>query len=1055
MIKKCSGLLLYFVLVGFFLLASPAVAQQQKVDFFSINDGLTQSSVNTIFQDSEGLIWIGTQDGLNRYDGHTFESFKNIPFDSTSLADNFINCIFQDSKGRLWVGTSVGGLHLYHPKRNVFQRFKYQRDISNSIANNRITLIYEAPDNSIWVGTIKGFSRLIEEGNDKFSFQNYYQKTENNEEKRSTAIKSLYAEGENKLWVGTYLGLNRFEFNADYSIKKITEFELDNYPIGPKDNAITGIFRDNYNRLWIASHKGLNHYLETEKKFVFYPKSVDKKLENEDMYYVVLEDNKIVGHSTSRIYDFSLTKEGLGEPKYRTRSSLIGKETSYILRYQKDKLNPKVQWIGTGMEGLAKITTFDKRFEHNNLQEAKKAGLKSVAIFGVVKRKNGILWLSDRNGLLRHDIKKNTYQYFEPQDFAHERLEFRTIFEDSNEIFWVGTNRGLIKLDIDNKGQLSYKKYYQENCDNRCHITSISEAENGLLLISGFQGVHIYNPETDQLLPKTVVVDSTSYKKMSYGLSYILKDRRNNVWVAAKDGGLALYRNINNSLTDLYTTKPTIYRHNEQDLTSLLSDDINLITEDQHGTIWLSTFIGIVKVELQSDGVKFTNFTEKDGLCNNAVYGMLEDTDKGDLWASTNNGLSRLNIKTETFTTFRSEPGLQSNEFNGNGFFKSADGEMIFSGINGYSSFYPSKIKKDPIAPKVSLKQLTTASGKVYNLMLQKEPTVVLPYRQNTFTISYTGVDFVYPDQINFAYSMGETPDSWIPVNTDRRIVFNSFPSGENKIHIRAANRDGVWSEEYTTLLLSINTPFWKAKWFYLMLFGLLLLSGYGLHKLRWRRKLEKIKEFEEFRKETAQDFHDELGSKLTVISLFSQITKEKLNGQGELVEPYLDKVIDTSNSLYLSMKDLLWSINPEKDSIYDLALHLKDFGDELFDITTIHFKTEGIDSKLLTRSLPMKYKRHILLIFKEAMNNILKHADCNSVCLRMHTTINALQISIEDNGKGFCHKEPKTGDGLKNMKNRAEVIQGVLTIRSTKEGTKIVLECPLSQETKPKRTKV
>ncbi|MEM6723658.1 MAG: ATP-binding protein, partial [Bacteroidota bacterium] len=222
-------------------------------------------------------------------------------------------------------------------------------------------------------------------------------------------------------------------------------------------------------------------------------------------------------------------------------------------------------------------------------------------------------------------------------------------------------------------------------------------------------------------------------------------------------------------------------------------------------------------------------------------------------------------------------------------------------------------------------------------------------------------------------------------------------------------------------------------------------LSALIFHRFRWQLKMKKLEEIDAFRKAAAEDFHDELGSKLTIISLFSEITRDKLNEAGEEVQPYLGKVIDTSNSLYHSMKDLIWALNPEQDKIIDLAIQIKDFGDEIFHETGIEFNAEGLDQAIVNQEIPMAFKRHILLVFKEAMNNILKHSECDQATLSLYNGNQSLKIKLTDNGKGFSQELKETGDGLKNMSSRAQRIKGTLSIDSQLgKGTSILLECPL-----------
>lgn len=224
---------------------------------------------------------------------------------------------------------------------------------------------------------------------------------------------------------------------------------------------------------------------------------------------------------------------------------------------------------------------------------------------------------------------------------------------------------------------------------------------------------------------------------------------------------------------------------------------------------------------------------------------------------------------------------------------------------------------------------------------------------------------------------------------------------------------------------------------------GIIFLLACIIVYLLYQNKVSKVEELERLRKQIAQDFHDELGSKLSIISMYSELTKSQLADKIPTASKYLDKIINTSNSLYGSMKDLLWALDPGQDTFGDLVVKIKDFGEELFGDSDIEFHFLEINSSIQRILLPMDYKRHILLILKESMNNAIKHADCSYVKLDIQPNGQYLKINFSDNGKGFQTEDKYSGDGIKNMKNRAHKINAKLFIDSTKKGTSLELQIP------------
>jgi signal transduction histidine kinase len=277
---------------------------------------------------------------------------------------------------------------------------------------------------------------------------------------------------------------------------------------------------------------------------------------------------------------------------------------------------------------------------------------------------------------------------------------------------------------------------------------------------------------------------------------------------------------------------------------------------------------------------------------------------------------------------------------------------------------------------------------------------------------------------------------TWVNAGTRRFANYTNLEPGIYNFHVLGSNNDEVWNNRGASFSFIIYPPFWRTWWFY----GLILVLGVGviisIHKYRVRVKITGLVQLEKIRKRIADDFHDELGHKLTKISLYSELMKKDLSGKLNGAEDYLFKISETANTLYDDTKDFIWSIDPGKDSLYDLAVYLKDFGDEFFDKTGVAFRVKEISPDLEKIILPMIWKRQLILIFKEAMNNILKHSGCSTVGLEVSKTDLEIEIVLNDDGTGMHIPGTTKGRGLGNMKSRAEKIDGELSIESHAHGT-------------------
>jgi signal transduction histidine kinase len=300
----------------------------------------------------------------------------------------------------------------------------------------------------------------------------------------------------------------------------------------------------------------------------------------------------------------------------------------------------------------------------------------------------------------------------------------------------------------------------------------------------------------------------------------------------------------------------------------------------------------------------------------------------------------------------------------------------------------------------------------------------------------------VQPDHLKYYYTLkGSASLQHVPLGNSRQVNFSQLDPGNYTLEIFAVNSDGAMSRNHDVLKFTIRAPYWRMPWFYLLMTGIVAFLGWLMFYIRYQNKIKGLKAIEKVRKSISEDFHDELGSKLSIISMYSELSKQELNKDSSKAANYLDKVNDTASRLYENTRDLIWALNPQHDSLYDLFLQLKDFGEEMFQDTGIEFHSAGLAETWKDKNLPMRFKRHLLLIFKEGMHNALKHSGCKAVKLHIEEKDHKLIILLQDDGVGFDTTITHKGDGLINMARRAELIQGKLHFISKKEGTRIWVE--------------
>lgn len=1040
-------------------------------------------------------MWFGTQDGLNRYDGYNFKVYKPQPFDSTSLRNNSVTAVLTDKNGQLWVGTSWGGLHLYDPIHDHFRRFySHPKDIT-SICNNRIMSMCEGKK-GIWVGTANGFNLMQFDGtnvqNYQVLFHRFMYETDVENGEKPNFIRALYEDEKGDLWVSTSGKLLKYEFsksknredvsvvsfegeelNSSKSYSKFNPHQLKESPSHAKNsdklssNYVSAFATDKNGNFWIATGYGLNRYREKSNTF-------------ERFYFNKNEPNGLPGNKIMRLFaasngDLWLGTGGDGLSRIKAKSLPAKNEAAQNLEFEhystwskdnalssngieaiyEDQSNEGVIWVGTMVGGLNKLIPVTKRFNSLRLnEEPYKSWGTSSAVFCTFKDQKERIWMGVDEGLLVYDLQTKDHQLLAADKDNSNGLKYSfcsIMMGDQAENLWIGASHGLYKVTEPKPNQFYLKRFLPSiDCDD--YSTScIYPAPSGLLYIGTRSGMSVFDPIADEMLSCPIVLDTMAYHSKGYKVTDFLQDDRGKLWISTLHGLIVIddfemaWKNCE------LRSKMKIYYHEETNPNSLWDSYVSDLEQDDAGDIWAATSSGMVKIIEEREELRFEALTEKDGLANNMVYGMLKDPKTGNFWLSSNGGLTKFNPIEKTFDNYTMHDGLQNNEFNSCAFTRAHDGEMVFGGIDGITRFYPEEIQYDTIPPRVLITSLTYDKDKQLDLLNQPDQKIELPYGKSHFSIAFLGIDYANPHGNQYAYRLKGLHEDWIPAGTNRKVNFSDLSPGQYTFQVKASNSDGIWNEEGAAVQLAILPPFWMTPWFYALIVLMILAILWYLHKASVKRKIEKVVEIEKIRKNAAADFHDELGHKLTIISLFSEIVKDKLSGRvnGE-VSPHLDKVIKTSNELYFSMKDLLWALDPSKDSIYDLAIMLKDFGDELFDKTGINFHSKGIQPVLKTRKLPMHYKRHIVLIFKEAMNNTLKHANCNNTLLAFDYNGNGhLAISFKDDGEGFEIPKVNEGNGLLNIQDRAERINADLEILPQSEGTAVVLECDLDAEVK------
>lgn len=1031
---------------------SLSVSLKGQEDFIiqnlKLEKGLSQSSVWAFTQDKKGFIWVGTQDGLNRYDGYKYKVYKHIPFDSSSLSSNFISALTTDKSEKIWVGTSLEGLDLFDPRTQKCIHFGANTP-GRRINSNDIRSLLTDRYGYTWVGTTNGINRIVQQtgAQNRFDIQSW--QLLNAAIPRQSYINTMMEDNTGKIWLGTRAGLF---FVTNNSVNKT----LSNVNIVRTDThqfAVTSLVQDNTGRVWVGSNKGLFWYDASSKKLIPFGEDILGQatliesicVDSYNMLWVASAgtENHLIG---LKLANLPYSREWIIPRGY----SLNNANRIQIL--QESKTQKGIMWIGTYSDGLLKMTPADYRFFSEDLQNVPGLGSRQV---NAIYKDGDKLWIGTGKGLVLKRESKGTVQLFNQKSGLPQKntQDIRSIHKDGNGNLWLLTLGGVFK--IAEKGEnVSFEPVKVSECTEGPVIYCYEDSEHNVYFSNG-KGINIYNPLTKKTMPCSIIPDSVLNKSNRVRIYALLRDAKDRFWIGTSTGVL-LIRDFRNPEADLAAGRCIHLKHEVNNPASLRSNIVLTIHEDMKGNIWLGTTDGLVMVKDNGKTITFDNYSESEGLLSSTIYGIQEDSVKKHLWMSTNGGIFRFHLITHRFENYDENDGLQSNEFN-EGAYDYYNGEMFFGGIRGYTRFFPSRIKADTITPYVSITDILIRDNIQKELLYDTEKKVSLDYGQNTFIVNFLGIQHIKTEDLHYFYALEKQSEEnkkreWIYLGTNHQVNFSNLAPGNYNFYVTGSTNhlDDYKNGTTDKLIIEILPPFWQRAWFYALILLGLGTSLWLLHQYRVQQNIRRVMDMERVRKNAAADFHDELGHKLTVISLFANVVKNNLQPEQNKLIPHLEKVIDTSNSLYLSMKDLLWVLDPKKDSLYDLVLMLKDFGDQLFDKTGVAFRADGIDESMRGYNLQMHQKRHITLIFKEVMNNAMKHSRCQNTLLSFvwDEETYKLVIRFKDDGKGFNPNDTNSGNGLLNLTDRANKVEGTINVLSGNGtiGTEVIFEIVFTQ---------
>ena len=1034
------------VFICIWLIFPSLISQPNRISFKKIdqNQGLSNNYCRVLLEDSQGFIWVGTTDGLNRYDGHSFKTYKHDPEDSLSLSGNYIWSLYEDRYGYIWVGTFGKGLNRFDPRTESFLRFELDSINAKVKRHPTIRTIYHDSRNRIWVGS--NSAALCMENYDPENPSTDDWKPYFRSRADSIFIGSVYSfiEEENGLWMATTFGLRYYDFDKD----QFYWFKLGMPGEGPQNSSILNkLIRKNDNELWIATRQvGLmqfktwfeNGIPNVSPKFYYEPTPIDPnevKLSTGYIFDAVFTTSNDLWIGTGNGLDhLKLKEQKMTYYKKTDKSGLTGNAIFDMLLDSQGNM-----WLATEY-GLSFYGKAHKKFSH--LKDEAENLYRGVNAFYL--QNDSILWIATSKGLIRYNRQLNTINPFLNQEIPSiggANNFVNSIYPADEAKLWV-VCRDSVRLFDTQTGK--YSAYRPENhpylvvgAPPQSFFVSLLDEKKKILWLGGRGKIYKFNLLTKKFEVYDDLVENNNIVQLFIDQS--------GIFIVCAINGVFTF-NEENRATAPFMGLP----ENQKSFEGIYVKDI-LETDD--GKLWMCSVNGLFCLDRKNNTIQ--QYREKDGLVSEHLRSIEED-ENGFLWLGSNSGIIRFDPDEETFKNYTEADGLSWNLMQSRGSWKSLNGEMFFGSMNGFTSFKPGEIKPNPFPPKVHLTRMSILNEHVpvgkpdtanrnHQFFLEKDiqftKEIHLSYLHRVFSFEFAALNYLNPEDNQYAFMLEGFDEEWVYTH-DRKATYTNIDAGEYTFKVKGSNNDGIWNEVPTELKIIIHPPWWKTKWAY----GFYLLAFSGLIWWFFRQRMEavrremktkariekaKVNEREKVRARSSRDFHDEAGNKLTKISLYTGLLKNKANSDMEMMD-FVNGIESNLKELSSGMRDFIWVLDPKHDSLLETLLRIKQFGDNLFEHSGIEFTFNNQISESMDINLDLNTRRNLLMIFKEAMNNCLKYAKAHEVKMTASLNDNDLTISLIDDGMGFAKENLGRINGLENMKIRANESGGNLTVEAS-----------------------
>ncbi len=988
------------LLCAFWLLSLQKTnAQQPRFSRIGLSDGLSQSSVYSIFNCSKGFIWLATADGLNRYDGHTIKVYKTELNTHVMGNGNFYDYgVAEASNNDLYFSGRTGVVR-YKAKQDKVELFF---PLNDTVGFNKMILVLGIVNNNLYL--FDCHSNIFE-----YNLNNKQIKRIPIADPDASRLVFRFAQMDkhNSIWYSLSNGI------ACYNIKtNQVNYYLQGEFKKRKLSLFTGIYECNdSSNILVTTASFVARLNINTGKFTMLLDDASKVFHN-----AVIDSKETlwITSNTSGLYSYSKEGKLTNYTHYPNNLESLGSNITNKLFIDKSEN----LWIGCDGQGVSKLNLASNKFR------LYRAGYNSTFNFSTnfikcfYQDENKSVWIGTHNDGI-HIWNRKTDEVVKVNRKETNANVVNTIASINKNAVLVGSLAGLYVINAKSLKQSALHVLQKNESKNTYPITHILQLGPYKFLVGTMWGLYIVKTNDKEVISSTPISQMPKY-------SYIQIHQSNNgtIWLGTLGGAVVKMR-----------IKDTKFFKEEELLNGY---NVKSFYEDTlQNILWMTSEKGLISYNLKLNTYKV--ITPKEGLSDNYLYGVLKG-DNDELWLSSNKGLMCYHTTSKKVVCFDESDGLQSNEFNTGSFFRSNTGELFFGGINGFNVFYPSEVKFNLNKPNVVLTQLKIKDKEVVDYGNAALLTnITLPHDQNSFSVDFAATEYTNPAKNKYQYKLVGADKNWVQSGVNHFSRYSSLNPGNYLFFVRACNNDGIWGSTHKLITVIIKPAWWQTWWARTIILTLVAIVLFFIIRYATTRKLkQRLVELEAVNKERtriSKDMHDDLGSGLSKIAIMAELLKPKLYDDLELKRK-IEKIAHTAGELIDNMGQIVWTMNANNDTLDSLLSYIRAYTLDFFEDTTINctLNFEEVNDKIMMNQVQ---RRNVFLVVKETLNNILRHAHAKEVNLQFKIEQQTAHFIIDDNGVGFDTANCKRfGNGLINIKKRMEAINGTFYIQSTNQGT-------------------